>query len=211
MLEVKWWWSDMYLKYWVKRKNLSTHRRWKQTIAFHTGPSIVMMVDANLEGGSNSIGTSSVSIPSCNTLSFISTLLRAGCLPGRETVKVWGESLDIRMNRSCSTYATSVWSHLRKSSTFSGLMRSMTSSGGRWDRANNVLPYENVPNPVRYTSSSLSLSSSIFCSFVLFGLPFLRWARSSSSSASCLVSHTSFTIVCKSSNVNALPSGGTAW
>ena len=66
--------------------------------------------------------------------------------------------------------------------------------------------------PVRYSSASRNLSSSSFRSFVLFGRPFRRAARSSSSSASCRVSQTSATSSWSSGKVKTLPrSSGIEW
>jgi hypothetical protein len=141
---------------------------------------------------------------------------RLGCFPGLDTSAKSGFVLDIRMKRNIWMNATSRWSQVRYKATLSGCVKSGTSRvvfrREKLVRVNSQLFVTaasqrlacNSPKPVRYSSASRSLISSSLHSFVLFGRPFRRAALSSSSSASCRVSHTSATSSWSSGNVNTL-------
>jgi hypothetical protein len=106
--------------------------------------------------------------------------------------------------------ANSFWSQRRKSCTVSRCVRSGTSANAYLARRFSPRG-NNGPIPVLYSSISLSLISSRLASFTLFGLPFRLEALSCSNSASCRVSHTSFTRECKSSRLCTVSSSGIEW
>jgi len=139
------------------------------------------------------------------------SVTRLGCLPGLETIAMSGFVLDIRMNRNNWRKATSRWSHVRYKAMFSECVKSGTSKfqshndEREKNRKRKRKRQAGSPMPVRYSSASRSLTSSSFRSFVLFGRPLRRAARSSSSSASCRVSQTSETSSWSSGNVKTLP------